>query len=135
MVEARLMVDQFESPSQLESGIPSQGVIVYRVRTSDPLGVAQNNLIPVFLLTPTALAAGQSFTSDTNISVSVTGTIPGGFSVDVTVPDPNQLPWTSVRDGSSTPGAPVTAVVTGPDRVALFLADPNGGIYTTLVKQ
>ena len=33
--------------------------------------------------------------------------------------------------GASTPGAPVSAVVTGEDRVALFLADPNGGIYTT----
>lgn len=48
MVEARLMNDQFESRSQLESGIPSQGVIVYRVQTSDPLGAAQNSLIPVF---------------------------------------------------------------------------------------
>nr|MDQ3566160.1 hypothetical protein [Pseudomonadota bacterium] len=33
--------------------------------------------------------------------------------------------------GRSTPGAPVTAVLTAQDRVALFLADPNGGIYTT----
>jgi hypothetical protein len=64
MVEARLMVDQFESPSQLETGIPSQGVIVYRVQTSDPHGSSQNNLIPVFLLTPTALTIGQSFISD-----------------------------------------------------------------------
>ena len=88
MVEARLMNDQFESPSQLESGIPSQGVIVYRVQTSDPLGVAQgpdpsHPNIPVFLLTPTALKVGQSFTSDTNVDVSVIGTIPGGFTVAV----------------------------------------------------
>jgi hypothetical protein len=83
MVEARLMVDQFESPSQLESGIPSQGVIVYRVQTSDPHGNAQNNRIPVFLFTPTALSPGQAFLSDTNVSISVTGAIPGGFTVVV----------------------------------------------------
>jgi hypothetical protein len=83
MVEARLMVDQFESPSQLESGILSQGVIVYRVQTSDPLGVAQNSLIPVFLLTPTALAVGQAFTSDKQIKVKVIKALPGGFSISV----------------------------------------------------
>jgi hypothetical protein len=83
MVEARLMVDQFESPSQLEPGIPSSGVIVYRVQTSDTLGSAQNNRIPVFLLTPTALKVGEAFTSDTNVVVSVTGTTPGGFLIVV----------------------------------------------------
>jgi hypothetical protein len=88
MVEARMMVDQFESPSQLESGIPSQGVIVYRVQTSDPLGAAQgadpiHPNIPVFLLTPTALQVGQAFTSDSNVAVSVIGSIPGGFTIVV----------------------------------------------------
>ena len=125
MVEARQKVDQFDR------NVPSEGVIVYRVQTSDPLGHAQHDTAPVELLTTSALTPGQAFTSDTNVSVSVTGTIPGGFSVNVTVPDPSQLPWTSVSEGRSTPGAPVTAVVTGPNRVALFLADPSGGIYTT----
>jgi hypothetical protein len=83
MVEARLMVDPFESPSQLESGIPSQGVIVYRVQTSDPTGAAQNNRIPLFLLTPSALGVGQSVVSDTNVAISVTGAIPGGLLVVV----------------------------------------------------
>jgi hypothetical protein len=83
MVEARLRVDQFESRSQLEPGIPGAGVIVYRVQTSDPLGASQNSRIPVFLLTPTALTVGQSFTSDTNVAVSVTGTTPGGLLVVV----------------------------------------------------
>ena len=40
------------------------------------------------------------------------------------------LPWTSVSQGSTTPGAPVAAVVTGPGQVSLFLADPGGGVYT-----
>jgi negative regulator of replication initiation len=82
MVEARLMNDQFESPSQFERGIPSQGVIVYRVQTSDPLGGAQNSRVPVFLVTTRALNPGEAVTSD-NVSVRVTGTIPGGFSVIV----------------------------------------------------
>jgi hypothetical protein len=83
MVEARLMVDQFESPSPLERGIPSQGVIVYRVQTSDPHGASQNNRIPVLLLTPTALTVGQSLLTDANVAVSVIGTTPGGFHVGV----------------------------------------------------
>src|SRR6266436_2775333 len=39
--------------------------------------------------------------------------------------------WSSVAEGRSTPGAPVTALPLGNDLV-LFLSDPNGGIYTTL---
>jgi hypothetical protein len=124
MVEARLMVDQFESKSQLEPGIPSQGVIVYRVQTSDPSGVPQNNKIPVSLLTPTALQVGQTFTPDSKVSISVTGTIAGGFMVAVGVP------WTSVSQGSAAPGSPVTALPYG-ERLAVFITDPNGGIYTT----
>jgi hypothetical protein len=37
--------------------------------------------------------------------------------------------WSGVSEGSSTPGARVTAVPWG-NRFALFIADPNGGIYT-----
>jgi hypothetical protein len=82
MVEARLMVDQFESASQLESGLPSQGVIVYRVQTSSPHGSPENNHIPVFLLTPTALKVGQTFTSGI-LKVKVVKALPGGFSITV----------------------------------------------------
>lgn len=39
-------------------------------------------------------------------------------------------PWTSVPEGSSTPGAPVTAVPRG-QGFALFIADPGGGIRKT----
>ena len=35
-----------------------------------------------------------------------------------------------MSQGSTTPGAPVTAVVTGPGQISLFLADPGGGVYT-----
>jgi hypothetical protein len=44
---------------------------------------------------------------------------------------PRPSPWSSVAEGRSTPGAHVTAVVTAQNRVALFLADPAGGVYTT----
>ena len=39
--------------------------------------------------------------------------------------------WSSMAEGRSTPGAPVTALPWGNDLV-LFISDPNGGIYTTL---
>jgi len=82
MVEARLMVDQFESASHLESGILSQGVIVYRVQTSSPHGSSENNHIPVLLLTPTALKVGQSFAAG-DVRVKVLNSLPGGFSISV----------------------------------------------------
>jgi hypothetical protein len=43
---------------------------------------------------------------------------------------PPPSPWTSVSQGQSKPGARVTAVLTGPNQIVLFLADPAGGIYT-----
>ncbi len=41
-------------------------------------------------------------------------------------------PWSSVSQGSTTPGAPITAVAYAqqPGRFALFVADRNGGVYT-----
>ena len=38
-------------------------------------------------------------------------------------------PWTPVSEGSSTPGAPVAAVP-WEGSFALFISDPNGGVYT-----
>ncbi|MEK1854293.1 MAG: hypothetical protein AAAC48_21120, partial [Phyllobacterium sp.] len=125
MVEARLMVDQFESKSQLEPGIPSQGVIVYRVQTSDPHGIAQNDIAPIQLLTltsaqkPTALQVGQAFTSDTHVTVSVTGTIPGGFLVVVRPP----LGGLPVR-------APVTAVARKPGQLDIWVVAKDGKVWS-----
>ena len=41
--------------------------------------------------------------------------------------------WTSPSDGASTPGAPVTVTPSPAQETAftLFIADPNGGVYTT----
>lgn len=80
MVEARQRVDQFDA------GIQSEGVIVYRVQTSDPLGWAQNQTAPIELLTTTALIVGQTFTSDNGVTVRVNNVLPGGFSISIEVP-------------------------------------------------
>jgi hypothetical protein len=66
--------------------VPSEGVIVYQVQTSDPLGSAQNAAAPVELLTTTALQPGQSFTAPSAAEVHVTTAIVGGFAVHVTLP-------------------------------------------------
>ena len=41
-------------------------------------------------------------------------------------------PWSSVSEGSTKPGGVVTAVAAGAGRIALFLADPHGGVYMAL---
>jgi hypothetical protein len=81
MVEARQRVDQFDAR------IPSEGVIVYRVETDDPLGRPNDATAPVKLLTPQAYIQGETFTSD-SLVVEVTAPIPGGFKVSVTRPIP-----------------------------------------------
>jgi hypothetical protein len=82
MVEARLRADQFDV------NIPSEGVIVYQVQTTDPLGKAQNDMPPLNLLTKTALTVGQLFTTANGMSVQVNSSVPGGFSISV-FPTPN----------------------------------------------
>jgi len=86
MVESRQRVDQFER------NLPAEGVIVYQVQTSDPLGHAQNNTAPVELLTGPSLTAGQSYTSPNGIKVEVTAALPGGFTVRITDPTRVQVP-------------------------------------------
>jgi hypothetical protein len=77
MVEARLKADQFDV------NIPNEGVIVYRVQTTDPLGNAQNDSAPLALLTKIALTAGQSFTTD-GVTIAIgTAVLGGGFSIEV----------------------------------------------------
>lgn len=114
MIEGRMMVDQFESPSRFEPGVQGQGVIVYRVQTSDPHGNAQNNRLPVVRLTPAALTVGQSFTTDTNVLVNVTGAIPGGFSVVVVDQEASFDAGSLLSYGDSgTPGNVSSPVVVG----------------------
>jgi PASTA domain len=81
MVEARLQADQFDI------SIPNEGVIIYRVQTTDPLGNAQNDTAPLALLTKTALTAGQSYTAG-GVTVRVGSSVPGGFSIQVSTSNP-----------------------------------------------
>ena len=85
MVEARLRADQFDV------NIPSEGVIVYQVQTTDPLGNAQNSMPPLNLLTKTALTVGQSFTAGNGVGVHVNSSVPGGFTVSITNPSAGVL--------------------------------------------
>jgi len=69
---------------------------------------------------PTTVSLSLSFSSDDRPAVD-----------DRNYPGRTKwVPWSSVSQGSTTPGAPVTAVPWG-QQIALFLVDPNGGIYTT----
>ena len=89
MVEARLQADQFDI------NIPNEGVIVYRVQTTDPLGNAQNEIAPLALLTTNALTAGQSFRTD-GVTIDVgSAVMGGGFSIQVvTIADrPTAVLW------------------------------------------
>ncbi|MBV8684055.1 MAG: PASTA domain-containing protein [Caulobacteraceae bacterium] len=77
MVEGRVRADAYDV------NIPAEGVIVYWVQTTDPLGHAQNNTAPLALVTKTALGTGQSVTIG---GYTITNTAPllgGGFAVQV----------------------------------------------------
>ena len=57
----------------------------------------------------------------------------GGVYTTAGSPDGGWGPWANVSDGQTTPGGSVTAVPLGgqPGRVAVFVADAGGGVYTT----
>lgn len=105
MVEARRKSNQFETgmPSTndpQEMGIPSEGVIAYRVQTLDPTtNVRPGGKIPLYLLTQTPLEAGQSTTLDGGLTLRVTVKTPKGFIVRIFDPGaivegPNVIvPW------------------------------------------
>lgn len=78
MVEARLHSDQYDGPSFASSGVPSEGVIVYEVAGKTE----------VYLRTPTALGAGDTFTApgDDRLEVFVSDELVDGFTVTVTIP-------------------------------------------------
>ena len=112
-----------------ERGIASEGVIAYRVQTRNPTVQArEGNKKPIYLMTLTALQPGQSAALDNGMKLTVNDARADGFAISIS----KSLwgPWASVSEGRSTPGAPITAVPWG-QRIALFLADPNGGVYTT----
>ena len=129
MVEARLMVDQFESKSQFEPGIPSQGVIVYRIQTTDPHGTGQNGQAPVSLLTPAALGVGQAFTADTGIRVQVQAAISGRFSITIDEPGratvPDLFEMSGVLAAKALQAAGLVAKFTGVNRANSWVASQS----------
>lgn len=72
MIEARLRNDPYESPGSLSSGIPEEGLLVYQVQgTTDVFRLA-------------VIGPGETFELDReDLSIRVTGTIPGGLRVAV----------------------------------------------------
>ena len=138
MIEARMMVDQFESKSQFEPGIPSQGVIVYRIQTTDPNGTAQNATAPVALLTATALTVGQGFTSDTGIRVQVRAAISGGFSITIDEPGratvPDVFEMSGANAAKAVHAAGLVAKFTGANQANAWVASqsPTAGQVVAL---
>jgi hypothetical protein len=108
MVEARKKTDQFEAgmPSlqdKQENGIASEGVIAYRVQTRNPtIQDREGHKKPLFLMTLTALQAGQSAALDNGVTLTVAGAIPGGFAIQIknpktTVPDVLEYSGTNAK--------------------------------------
>lgn len=97
IVEARGKTDQFETGmpttfNPLEFGIPSEGVIVYFVNTRNPTELPrQGHKLPLYLLTLTALKPGESIVQD-EFEVTVTGTLPDGFTVHIKGPQGVPVP-------------------------------------------
>src|SRR5439155_16544687 len=89
MIEARKMTDQFEAgmPSThdgQEKGIDSEGVIAYRIQTRNPTVQArEGNKKPLYLMTLKALQPGQSAVLDNDVTLTVTGARPDGFSIRI----------------------------------------------------
>ena len=94
MVEARKKTDHWEAGiSEDEKGIPSEGVIAYRVTTRDPTVEERANCRKsIFLETLTALQPGESIKLG-NAIVRVESELPGGigYSIHVTT-DPTPVP-------------------------------------------
>jgi hypothetical protein len=123
MVEARQKVDQFDTK------IPGEGVIVYRVQTSDPLGHAQNETAPVQLLTTAALKPGASFTADTGLNVRVTGGLSGGFSVRIDDPTKHLVDRSAEFGTPPAAGRPTVCVIPGLGVHDIAYRDTSGRLH------
>lgn len=74
MVEARLRTDQYEANSEISSGIPGEGVIVYEVQ-----GTTE-----VFLRTPVPLQVGETFADmSEKLKIKVVEEETGGFRISI----------------------------------------------------
>lgn len=116
LVESRKMTDQFEGgmPSTRdgqERGIASEGVIAYRVQTRNPTQQArEGNRKPLYLLTQTALKAGQVATLDNGVRLTITADRPDGVAVRVEDPGQHLLDRTASTNARLA-GSPPFALV------------------------
>jgi hypothetical protein len=135
MVEARQMVDQFER------GIPDQGVIVYRIQTTDPMGHAQNETAPIKLLTakppatpgqpqsPFALKVDESFTAENGVTVRVIRALEGGFSVRIEDPSQHVVDRSMQYGTPAATGAPAAWVNPGLNVQIIAYRDTSGKLH------
>ena len=106
MVEARKKNDQFDS------GISSEGVIVYRVQTDNPYRQERpNGLLPLYLITKTALGVNDSVTADNGCVIKVLKALPGGFRIYIENPAQHLIDRTSGTPQAV--GWPTSCVVPG----------------------
>src|SRR5262249_28873249 len=109
----RKMADQFDGI------IPKEGVIVYRVQTTDPRGTTQNQLAPLRLLTldalgnRSALGIGDSLTTDTGLVVQVTSALPGGYQVRIEDPNQHVVDRSAQYETPAAAAPPTACVVPG----------------------
>jgi hypothetical protein len=123
MVESRQKVDQFDGR------LPAEGVIVYRVQTSDPLGHAQNEIAPVELLTTTPLTQGMSYAADNGVTVLVTGALPGGFSVRVDDPTQHLVDRSAEFSTPTAVGSPTACDLHGLGSHNIMYRDTSGRLH------
>ena len=129
MVEARIKADQFDGV------IPKEGVIVYRVQTTSPYGTTQNQLSPLALLTlsasgdRSALAVGESLTTDNGVIVRVTGAIPGGFHVSIEDTSQHLVDRSAQYNTPSAAGSPTSVVIPGLGVHNINYRDTSGHLH------
>jgi hypothetical protein len=87
MIEARKKTDQFEVGIKgIEDGIPSEGVIVYRVQTRNPtVQEREGGKLPLYLVTQTALKIGESVVFD-DVNLRVDSEFSDGFHISLSLP-------------------------------------------------
>lgn len=118
LVESRLMTDQFEVgmpslPAELkEYGIASEGVIAYRVQTTDPTREEHpGGKLPLYLMTQRALQVGQSAPLDDGVTLTVLGALPDGLRVRVDDANRHVLDRTAATGAHLATGSPTAIVV------------------------
>jgi hypothetical protein len=88
-VEARLRADQYDGGNNWNpNGIKNEGVIVYELAGVQNPFAQPGEIDPLIrLLTQTTLVPGQSFTSNSGVTVRVVVALMGGFTVSIDNPN------------------------------------------------